>query len=216
MIDKTSILVFPGSTLLDANSIVRSLDLFIGKMTGGTILLVAPFDLRINTLTEMVEKHQNQLDTSSLLEGFRKAYFQLAAEVLDNDEGFLAEINDDLIEMEWTLEDPPEDDAAFVKDQLVTVAAVVSSKIVAAYFNKKNVACSWVDARDLFVADNNYGAGDLLIAESQKRCQTLLKNLIEGSAPVVTPAGIACTTENFNVTLGLNGNEKIINFLTAI
>lgn len=211
MIDKDSIQVFLGSSLVDAHSVTSALEHFIQKPQQSGLLLVEPFALQSSTLSELVKRHQNQLDTASLFEKINKSYFQIVEEVLQGDQQVLADINDDLIEIEWTLEDPPENNPDFVMDQILVVLAVVSSKIVAAYLSQKGISNQWLDARDLFVADNSYGNGKILPEPSHRRCR-VLTDIPFG----ITQAGVACTTENFNVTLGEKGSEKVINFLTQL
>ena len=181
----------------------------------GTLLLIEPFGFENDTLRQMVEHHQNQLDTTSLLSSFVNGYMALVRELLGVDTEVMNDINDDLIEVEWTLEDPPEDDAAFVRDQILTVAAVVSSKIIAAFLVANDIGNQWIDARDLFVADNNYGAGNLLIEDSSKRCHPLVDALNTQSGCLITQGGVACTTENFNITLGEKGSAKAAQFLAT-
>ena len=184
------------------------------KAKKSQILLVEPFLTGTDTLNDMLEHHQNQEDTSDLFNQLRNKFFQLARHFSTSD-ALLADINDDFVEMEWILDDPAEDNKAFVKDQLLTVMTVISSRIVFGYYHEEDATAHWIDARDLFLADNNYGNGNLLEEESKKRCRTVLK-IIHPDERVIIPAGIAATTENFNITLGENGSTKILQLLKSV
>ena len=65
-------------------------------------------------------------------------------------------INDAFVEIEWVLEEPPEEDFDYTYDQLVSVGEVLSTKIIAAFLNDQQLPTTWLDARDIIRTDNLY------------------------------------------------------------
>ena len=64
------------------------------------------------------------------------------------------EIANCFVEIEWILEEEPQDAYDYLHDQIVSAGEIVSSKILAAYCTHIGLPIKWIDARDYIFTDN--------------------------------------------------------------
>src|SRR5690606_42017797 len=60
------------------------------------------------------------------------------------------------VEIEWILEEEPQDPYDYLHDQIVSTGEIVSSKILAAYCTHTGLPTKWRDAPDYIFTDNTY------------------------------------------------------------
>ena len=58
------------------------------------------------------------------------------------------------VEIDWILEDEPHADYDFNYDQIVSIGEIISTKIVSAYLNSRQLKNQWIDARGYIHTDN--------------------------------------------------------------
>jgi len=92
-------------------------------------------------------------------------------------------------------------------DAVASFGERLSARIVAAALRERGVPAQAVEATNLIVTDDNYGAASPLMDETRERVRAVLLPLLdEGVTPVVT-GYIAATAEGTTTTLGRGGSD---------
>ena len=111
-------------------------------------------------------------------------------------------VNNLFVEIEWVLEEEPNQDYAYDYDQIVSIGEFLSTQIMSAYLQQIGFENSWQDARNLIRTDNAY--------RNAKIDWEITTNLISTSIKekhTITQGFIGCTSENFTTTLGREGSD---------
>jgi len=78
------------------------------------------------------------------------------------------------VEIDWLIEDEPDNNPDYIYDQIVSIGEVVSTKIVAAWLNEMGNKTLWVDARNYIQTDNTYKEGKVDWTKTNQVIQFLL------------------------------------------
>lgn len=110
-------------------------------------------------------------------------------------------------EVEWLLHDKPVREYDYYYDQIVCIGELLSTCIIAAYFNCEKVECEWVDVRDILRTDNNYRDAAIDWEFSSEKVRDEILPVFERSNIIVTQGFIGSTSENESTTLGREGSD---------
>ncbi|GAK99024.1 aspartokinase [Nonlabens ulvanivorans] len=91
---------------------------------------------------------------------------------------------------------------AFIYDQVVSHGELLSTKIVASYFNANEIPVDWMDARQLIKTDQKYRDA----AVDWKKTEKLIKNNCAGKL-FLTQGFIGSDDNGFTTTLGREGSD---------
>ncbi|HPB53978.1 MAG TPA: aspartate kinase, partial [Saprospiraceae bacterium] len=98
-------------------------------------------------------------------------------------------------EIDWIYEARKSDDYDFLYDQLVSLGELLSTRIVAAYLNRKGIPTHWADARKIIITDDTYRESQInwedTIAEVRSSVQPLLSQ-----GKIVLTQGFIGSTED--------------------
>jgi len=111
-------------------------------------------------------------------------------------------VNNLFIEIEWVLEEAPNQHYAYYYDQIVSIGEFLSTKIMSAYLLQIGFENQWIDVRDIIRTDNTY--------RNAKIDWELTTKLIESHINhqhSITQGFLGCTSENFTTTLGREGSD---------
>lgn len=199
---------FGGASVKDAEG-VKNVSSIIQKHKGNELLIVVSAMGKItNKLEELTTAYlQGQEDVLKIFEEVKQYHFNILNQLFpDHEHPVFNDITNTFVEVDWLIEEEPEDAPDYVYDQIVSIGELVSTKIVAAYLSTQNSNVKWVDARNFVHTDNTYREGlvnwEKTEAEIQKNLAPILKNNI-----VVTQGFIGSTSENFTTTLGREGSD---------
>jgi len=91
------------------------------------------------------------------------------------------------------------------KDRLVSYGELISSKIIAAYFNSDKVETEWLDARSLIKTDSHFTKATV---DFNLTKQNILQEITTGDKKVLVVPGFIASDENRNTTtLGRGGSD---------
>ncbi|MFA4869919.1 MAG: aspartate kinase [Pedobacter sp.] len=199
---------FGGASVKDAGG-VRNISSIIQNHKGNELLIVISAMGKItNKLEELTSAYINgQEDVHQIFEEVKLYHFNLLNQLFSNhDHPIFNDIINTFVEIDWLIEEEPEDAPDYIYDQIVSIGEIVSTKIVAAYLGTLQNNIKWIDARNFIHTDNTYREGlvnwEKTEAEIQKGLAPILKNNI-----VVTQGFIGSTSENFTTTLGREGSD---------
>ncbi len=199
---------FGGVSIKDADGI-KNVAQIIKNYTGGQLLVVVS---AMGKTTNHLEALTNAFicgspHTQQLFEDIKAAHFTVVADLFtDLKNPIYNEITNTFVEIEWLLEEEPNDGAAYLYDQIVSIGELVISKIVAAYLNQIGCATHWADARSYIKTDNNYQEANVIWDKTEQEIQKHLPQIL-AKKMVLTQGFIGGTSENFTSTLGREGSD---------
>lgn len=151
--------------------------------------------------------HKQQSDKHELVESLKQFHLNICLELFENENHPIFElINNTIAELEWSLE---EIDSLFDQyyDQCVSFGELLSTHIVSAYLNHKQIINTWCDAREMIKTDDTYREGKIDWNQTQVNTLRLLNENPSKTRIFVTQGFIGCTQENYTTTLGREGSD---------
>jgi aspartate kinase len=149
---------FGGASVKDADG-VRNVSSIIQNHKGNELLIVISAMGKItNKLEELTSAYINgQEDVHQIFEEVKLYHFNLLNQLFSNhDHPIFNDIINTFVEIDWLIEEEPEDAPDYIYDQIVSIGEIVSTKIVAAYLGTLQNNIKWVDARNFIHTDNTY------------------------------------------------------------
>jgi aspartate kinase len=199
---------FGGASVKDAEG-VKNVSSIINSHKGNELLVVVSAMGKItNQLEELTRAYLNgQDDIQHIFEGIKLYHFNVLHELFaDHNHPVFDDVMNTFVEIDWLIEEEPDDAPDYIYDQIVSIGELVSSKILAAWLGTLRSDVKWLDARSFVHTDNTYREGlvnwEKTEAEIQKKLVPVLQQNI-----AVTQGFIGSTSENFTTTLGRDGSD---------
>lgn len=199
---------FGGASVKDADGI-RNLASIILSHHGTELLIV------ISAMGKVTDKLENltrsylfgQDDTQQIFEDIKHFHFSTLNDLFpDHSNPIYDDVANSFVEIDWLLEDAPDDAPDYVYDQIVSIGELVSTKIVAAYLAEAGSNVKWIDARNFIHTDNTYREGKVNWEKTEQEIQKNLVPILEKNI-IITQGFIGSTSENFTTTLGRDGSD---------
>lgn len=199
---------FGGASVKNADGLKNVAKILVADEPNNTLIVVSAIGKTTNALEKLALSYFNKIEDCSLLLDEIRAYHFKIIETLftDKNHPVYNEVNNFFVEIEWILEDEPQDEYNFIYDQMVSVGELLSSCILSNYLNLSGILNKWVDARTYLQTDNNYQNANINWEKTQtliaQTLPTILSNVL-----AVTQGFIGNTSENFTTTLGREGSD---------
>ena len=156
-----------------------------------------------NMLEKVVEAYvQNSQETSVLLQEVKDFHSEILCTLFTKGHPVFNEVNNLFVEIEWVLEEDPNQEYAYDYDQIVSIGEFLSTRIISAYLSEIGFGHTWLDARDLIRTDNSYRNAKV----DWETTNSFIKNTVKAKHSI-TQGFIGCTSENFTSTLGREGSD---------
>jgi aspartate kinase len=199
---------FGGASVKDAGG-VRNLTSIILKQPGAELLIVISAMGKItDKLEDLCRAYQyGEENTQQIFEKIKRFHFHILGDLFpDHNNPVYDDVANTFVEIDWLLEDAPDDAPDYVYDQIVSMGELVSTKIVSAYLSEMGCNVKWIDARNFIHTDNTYKEGKVNWEKTEQEIQKNLVPVLEKSI-AVTQGFIGSTSENFTTTLGRDGSD---------
>lgn len=174
------------------------------------VVVVSAMGKTTNDLERVVEHYyRRQRETASeLLYTIQERHLQLVSRLITGDqEAVTGTLRRYFHEMEWQLGEKPYQPYDFYYDQLVSRGELLSSVIVAAYFNQSGLSARLLDARSVLRTDATYRDGRIDWEVTQERMNLVVRPLLQAGEPVITQGFIGAESGGFTTTLGREGSD---------
>jgi aspartate kinase len=191
----------------DAEGVKTVADILLLNKSDKIMIVVSAMGKTTDALEKLTESYVSQKpDVHELFEGIKEYHNNILNELFDDrSHPVFDEVANTFIEIDWMLEDAPHPEYDFNYDQLVSVGELVSSRIVAAYLNSRDVKTKWLDARGLIHTDNTYREAKIDMNKTFAATRGLMDLLNDQF--IITQGFIGGTSENFTTTLGREGSD---------
>jgi len=206
---------FGGASVKDAGGIIN-LASVVKKYTGDQLLIVvSAMGKTTNALESLTRAYVNQSDNMHLIyEGIKQYHFDILHELFDPKHPVFDEIANTFVEIDWMIEDEPQDEYDFIYDQIVSIGELVSTRIISAYLNKEGLKNQWLDVRGYIHTDNTYREGVVQWDKTRESINRDIPALLDKGI-VVTQGFLGGTSENFTTTLGREGSDYTASIFAA-
>ena len=200
---------FGGASVKDAEAVQnvgKILELFPNKEI---VVVVSAMGKTTNALERLTDTYYNgKGEPNIIVSEIRQFHLDIMGELfIDTKNPVYEQVNNVLVELDWIIEDSPIKDYDFTYDQIVSIGELLSTLIVNAWLNKKNITSTWVDVRDFMKTDNTYRDAKVDWSLTKECIADVVSPILEAGSIVVTQGFIGVTSENFNTTLGREGSD---------
>ncbi len=206
---------FGGASVKDAEGIAnlaKVVKLYAGQQL---LIVVSAMGKTTNALEKLARAYADQTDEiHDLYDVIKQYHFGIIDELFEPSHTIHDEVANTFVEIDWMLEDDPQDEFDFIYDQLVSVGELVSTRIVAAYLNKEGLKAKWVDVRGYIHTDNTYREGVVQWDKTTQSIQQDIPPILQNDI-VVTQGFLGGTSENFTTTLGREGSDYTASIFAA-
>lgn len=200
---------FGGASIKDAKSIQNVASIVRRFLNDPLVIVISASGKTTNTMELVVEAYwarkieEMQTALNKVKEHHKAltdALFEDAAHPVHN------EIHDIFVDLEWILEEEPQDKFDYLYDQVVGTGELLSTTIVSAYLNSINLKSTWLDVRGCIQTDNTYRDAEINWEGTERAIKGMVPALL-AQGLVVTQGFLGGTTENFTTTLGREGSD---------
>lgn len=199
---------FGGASVKDADSIRNVADVIAKHKKSALLVVVSALGKTTNALTEVTKHFVEQSgEAFDLLDHVKVAHQQILVQLFGaSHHPIFDEITNCFVEIEWILEEEPQDSYDYLHDQIVSTGELVSSKILAAYCSETGLPIKWIDARDYIFTDNTYQEAAVDWQKTEDKIRRELPTILDEEI-IITQGFIGSTSENFTTTLGREGSD---------
>ncbi|CDT33512.1 aspartate kinase [Sphingobacterium faecium] len=199
---------FGGASVKDAESVKNSAYIISKYKVGALLVVVSAMGKTTNLLEDVTKAYyHNTGEAFEMLEKAKVFHFNILSDLFeDHNHPIFDEIANCFVEIEWILEEEPQDSFDYLFDQIVSTGEIVSSKILAAYLNHIGVNSKWLDARNYIMTDNTYTEAQVNWEKTEAIIQAEIPHILQEYVGI-TQGFIGSTSENFTTTLGREGSD---------
>ncbi|WP_353138182.1 aspartate kinase [Pseudopedobacter sp.] len=199
---------FGGASVKDAKNIKNMAEIVKNSASDNLLIVVSAIGKTTNALEELTNNYyRGNESVFENLKNIKKYHFDIIDELFEKKyTKVYDDINNTFVEIEWTIEDEPQDSYNFIYDQIVSIGELLSSKIVSHYFNFIDINNRWVDARSFIQTDNTYREAHVNWSKTTELIENQLPSILKNQI-IVTQGFIGNTSENFTTTLGREGSD---------
>lgn len=207
------VMKFGGTSVQDAEAIARVRDIVRGRLGERPLVVVSAMARVTRVLCAIAEAVRNAdaARAEELLNDLLLRHHDVAEDLLSDDA-------DLFVQTIMRIDDLWDDLASFVEDicargrvsdcdeaRIISTGELLSSVIVSAAFNAGGLSCTWLDAREMIVTDENYLSARPDLTQTCLNVQAAMQE--EDAAVFLTQGFIARTTEGDPAVLGFEGSD---------
>ena len=198
---------FGGASVKDAPGIINLSEIVRKNQDKQLLIVVSAMGKTTNALEKLTRAYVEQNDdVHAIFDEIKQYHYDILHQLFAPGDAVFDEVANTFVEIEWTIEDEPQDEFDFIYDQIVSIGEMVSTRIVNAYLNKLGITSQWLDVRGYIHTDNTYREGRVDWPKTTKSIQQDVPALLQKGI-VVTPGFLGGTSENFTTTLGREGSD---------
>lgn len=194
---------FGGASIMDVQNI-KNVGNILQKYTGQKLVIVFSAMGKVtNMLEDVVDSYVHKSsNTNVAFQKVKDFHFIILSEIFKESHPIFDIVNNLFVEIEWVLEDEPNQEYAYDYDQIVSVGEFLSTQIMSAYLQQVGFENTWLDVRDLIRTDNTHRDAKV---DWKITFDSINRNIKTKHS--ITQGFLGCTSENFTSTLGREGSD---------
>lgn len=199
---------FGGASVKDASSVRNMSNIIRQHLSTPLVVVVSAMDKMTNAFEAILATTMRGDDSSAQIEAV-KAFHQNIIKDLGLQTN--PDLNEDLDQIYEQLTHGLNSYSStfgydFVYDQTVSLAEVISTKIVSAHLNQSEVPCTWVDARKVVKTNDDHRQALVDWGATQAMIKSQVTPLLV-KGPVITQGFIGSNAKYNTTTLGREGSD---------
>jgi len=168
------------------------------------VVVVSAMGKTTRNLESYIEAIVEGKDGKTIIEEIRQNHLTLLNELFDPEENIFSEV--ETLFNEWPQGVSGTENYGKFYDRIVSLGEMVSSTIIAAYLNKKQILATRLSAPDYIKCSGRFQAGKVDWPLTENLIKTKVRPILEKQV-VVTQGFIGSTKENEVITLGKEGSD---------
>lgn len=203
--NKMKVFKFGGASVKDADAVKNVANVLKRFPEDNICMVVSAMGKTTNALEQLLNAYVAKEDVQEKLDTLKKFHYDIMDQLFaDRSNKVYDEVNNLFVELEWAIEEEPNENYDYDYDQIVSLGELLSTKIVSYYLNSIGLENQWIDARDIIRTDNTYRDAKV----DWKLSNELASSKIDKSQKLIITQGfIGVTSENFTTTLGREGSD---------
>ncbi len=199
---------FGGASVKDAAAVKNVCSILESYKNEEILVVISAMAKTTNALEEVWKAYLTQdPEIHNKIKVVEDFHFKMIDELFEGKNKAIAdEVANIFVEIDWIIEEEPQDDRSYLYDQIVSLGELLSTKIVEAYLRYAGLDSVWLDARAYIKTDNHYREGKVDWKSTTECIQADIPLFLKKKI-VVTQGFIGCTSENFTTTLGREGSD---------
>jgi len=198
---------FGGASVKDADGVINLAGVVKKYADNQLLIVVSAMGKTTNALERLTAAYVAQSnETHAIFDEIKEYHYNIMAQLFEPANKVFDEVANTFVEIDWMIEDEPQDDYNFIYDQIVSVGELVSTRIVTAYLNQCDLKSQWLDVRGYIHTDNTYREGTVQWSKTAQSIQKHIPAMLDKGI-VVTQGFLGGTSENFTTTLGREGSD---------
>ena len=194
---------FGGASIMDVQNIKNVGNILQEYANQELVIVFSAMGKVTNMLENVVDSYvQKSTNTNIVLQKVKDFHSIILRGIFKESHPIFDIVNNLFIEIEWVLEDEPNQDYAYDYDQIVSVGEFLSTQIMSAYLQQVGFENTWLDVRDLIRTDNTHRNAKI----DWETTTDLIKRNVK-TKHSITQGFLGCTSENFTSTLGREGSD---------
>ena len=148
---------FGGASIRDVENIINVGDILNFYDNDKLVVVFSAMGKVTNMLEIVVESYvQKKTNPFVALQTVKDFHSNILNDLFNPKHSIFDDVNNLFVEIEWVLEEEPNQDYAYVYDQIVSIGEFLSTKIMSAYLQEIGFKNTLLDARDIIKTDNSY------------------------------------------------------------
>jgi len=199
---------FGGASVKNAASIKNIVRIIEAHKNEPLLIVISAMDKTTNRLEDLLNAYFYKQDNlHEIFEEIKNYHYLILDELFpDKSNPVFDDIANTFVEIDWIIEEDPQDEYDYLYDQIVSIGEMISTKIVSAYLRLQNLPAKWIDVRNYIHTDNTYRDAKVDWIKTEESIQRDIPKLLTAHIPV-TQGFIGGTSENFTTTLGREGSD---------
>ena len=194
---------FGGASIMDVQNIKNVGNILQEYANQELVIVFSAMGKVTNMLENVVDSYvQKSTNTNIVLQKVKDFHSIILRGIFKESHPIFDIVNNLFVEIEWVLEDEPNQDYAYDYDQIVSVGEFLSTQIMSAYLQQVGFENTWLDVRDLIRTDNTHRNAKI----DWETTTDLIKRNVK-TKHSITQGFLGCTSENFTSTLGREGSD---------
>lgn len=172
------------------------------------IVVISAIGKTTNALEKLLQEYvAKRNNTKKLLDEIRQSHIDIIESLAISHSGVLEDIHDTMVEVEWILDEEPNQDYDYLYDQIVSLGEMLSSKILFYYLHQHIPNIQWLDVRDVIITDSTFRDARVQWDITAHNAKQKLPALFDKTNVIITQGFIGSTQQNETTTLGREGSD---------
>jgi len=196
---------FGGASVKDADGVKNVVQILKHTGFNEVLIVVSAMGKMTNAFEKVTDAfYYKKEELPTFIQEVRNYHYSIVNKLFENkNHPIFAEIENQFIRMSGFMIENKSTDFNFIYDQIVSVAELISTKIVSHYLNESGIENTWIDVRDCIKTNSDYRDAKVNWKLTE---QSIVKN-IKRKKLYVTQGFISRDSYENTTTLGREGSD---------